>query len=130
MAYRKRAYRKKVPPHLQKMFDSYIETALWSSVDGDGRPLDDTYGPNDISVAFHNAAVTTCRDFLALCKERGLSEALGNDLERIGHDLWLTQNRHGVGLWDGYARGDELTAVAHLFGEVYLYEPRGRITCF
>ena len=41
MASRKRARRKKVPAYLQKMFDAYIETALWSSVDEDGRPLDD-----------------------------------------------------------------------------------------
>ena len=130
MASRKRAHRKKIPAYLQKMFDAYIETALWSSTDEDGRPLDDTYCPGDISVKFHNEAVDTCRDFLALCEERGLSEALGDDLWRVGHDLWLTQNRHGAGFWDGdYDRGDELTAVAVVFGEVDLYEYRGRVTC-
>ena len=122
------AYRKKIPAYLQTMFDAYIETALWSSTDEDGRPLDD--GPCDISVKFHNEAVDTCRDFLALCEERGLSEALGDDSWRVGHDLWLTQNRHGAGFWDGDCdRGDELTAVATRFGEVDLNKHRGRVTC-
>jgi hypothetical protein len=38
--------------------------------------------------------------------------------EQNGHDLWLTQARHGAGFWDrGYGEtGDKLTEAAHLFG--------------
>ena len=57
----------------------------------------------------------------------------------IGHDLWLTMRRHGVGFWDrdaldfplengeafGEAFGDALTKVAKTMGEPYLYQSRG-----
>ena len=30
----------------------------------------------------------------------------------FGHNLWLTQNGHGAGFWDGdYVKGDEITAL-------------------
>jgi len=130
---RRNARRKPVPPDLQSMVAQYIETALWSSTDDGGEPLDRTFGPEHVSVRFHNVAVTTCGAFIAAVEEKGLTVDLANvaeSMEGIGHDLWLTQNRHGAGFWDGdYDRGDELTAVAHTFGCVDLYVYRGRVTC-
>ena len=37
----------------------------------------------------------------------------------IGHNFWLTRNHHGTGFWDGDYEpyGDELTDIAHKFGE-------------
>jgi len=126
---RRNARRKPIPPDLEGMVAQYIETALWSSTDDGGEPLDRTFGPEDVSVRFHNVAVDTCAAFLAAVEEKGLYDALGNDLGQVGHDLWLTQNRHGAGFWDGdYDRGDELTAVAQTFGCVDLYVYRGRVT--
>lgn len=48
-----------------------------------------------------------------------LSDA-GDD-EQNGHDLWLTQGRHGAGFWDrGYGEtGEKLTEAAHRFGELH-----------
>jgi hypothetical protein len=42
---------------------------------------------------------------------------------QIGHDFWLTRNRHGAGFWDrGLGDlGDKLTAAAHTYGESNLY---------
>ncbi len=46
---------------------------------------------------------------------------------QIGHDLWLTRNRHGAGFWDGdYPDdlGQALTDAAHAMGEGYaVYDP-------
>ena len=53
-----------------------------------------------------------------------MSEALGDDLWRVGHDLWLTQNRHGAGFWDGdwpEEIGERLTEISKKFGECHLY---------
>lgn len=44
--------------------------------------------------------------------------------ESVGHDFWLTRNRHGAGFWDGdYAPevGKRLTDAAHAYGSCDLY---------
>jgi hypothetical protein len=48
--------------------------------------------------------------------------------EQVGHDFWLTRNRHGAGFWDrfygdipGEAHGRVLTEAAHIYGESDLY---------
>lgn len=44
--------------------------------------------------------------------------------EHVGHDFWLTRNRHGAGFWDGDlpdALGKRLTDAAHAYGECGLY---------
>lgn len=46
------------------------------------------------------------------------------DLGNIGHDLWLTRNGHGAGLWDGdlpEELGQRLTDIAKSMGNVDLY---------
>ena len=67
---------------------------------------------------------------LRLCRADVVSfvEANQSDLEnldpgQIGHDFWLTRNRHGAGFWDrGLGDvGDRLTKAAHAFGESDLY---------
>lgn len=44
--------------------------------------------------------------------------------EQLGHDFWMTRNRHGVGFWDGdYSEKNEtilMDAVSE-FKEVYVY---------
>lgn len=44
------------------------------------------------------------------------------DPEMVGHDFWLTRNRHGAGFWDRGldVLGDRLTAAAHAYGEASL----------
>jgi hypothetical protein len=51
------------------------------------------------------------------------------DMERAGHDFWLTRNRHGAGYWDEKSRGadadaalDKLTEAAHACGSMGLIE--------
>jgi hypothetical protein len=50
------------------------------------------------------------------------------EAEQVGHDLWLTRNRHGVGFWDRddkvygtVERRDALDRLAVRMGEVNLW---------
>lgn len=102
-----------------EMFDAYLECALWSSTDDDGRPLDDNYGPDDIA----DESLTEMREDVD-----NFAESESDDLDTMsagqaGHDFWLTRNRHGAGFWDRGlgAVGDRLTAAAHVYGESDLY---------
>ncbi len=51
------------------------------------------------------------------------------DMERAGHDFWLTRNRHGAGYWDEKSKGaevdaalDRLTETSHAYGAMTLIE--------
>ena len=98
---------------------SYIETALWSSTDDDGMPMDSRYSREDLSSEAVASIEEDCREFVE--ENAGLLADI--DVEMAGHDFWLTRNRHGAGFWDrGYgAIGDELTAAAHSYGSSDLY---------
>lgn len=103
---------------------SYIQTALWSSTDDDGNPLDDNYSIDNIDSDSLKRLETMCIEFQDKNKEL-ISQALNvTNLGHIAHYFWLTQNHHGAGFWDGdYPEilGDALTAECHKFEEVNIY---------
>lgn len=108
----------------KQMLDSYLETALWSSMDNSneqgGDPLDSNYDFEDIDAETLKQADKDCEEFEA--KAGALLDSL--DMAQVGHDFWLTRNRHGAGFWDGdYEKeiGEKLTELSHEFGEVDLY---------
>ena len=109
---------------------SYIETALWSSMDDTGTPLDDSkYTDAELALETITRFKADCERFQA--EYTKLIEPLDDQILRsfppdshIPHDFWLTRNHHGAGFWDGdypKAIGDELTDLAHSFGECGLY---------
>lgn len=105
-----------------RMFAAYLECALWASVDDDGEPLDSVYVADDIGTDSLEAMRTELADFVGLCEREGVSlDELAP--EQVGHDFWLTRNRHGAGFWDRGlgATGDRLTELAHSYGESHLY---------
>jgi hypothetical protein len=112
-------------PYLEAMVIQYAETALWSSMDDEGRPLEDNYGLEDIApeslAAMRADCATFIGDLLGACEEhRYPMIPAGN----AGHDFWLTRNRHGAGFWDGdypEALGKLLTDVSHAYGEQDIY---------
>ncbi len=120
---------------LGDFFDSYVQTALWSSNDestpSGGEPLDNNYGPEDLSQEAEDAMVADCKKFLDLAWPliEQTSSVRGHDpVGAAGHDFWLTRNRSGAGFWDGDwddeeddKLGDKLTKIAQRFGEVNLY---------
>jgi hypothetical protein len=101
---------------------AYLEAMRWTEEETFVRPGRKGRG---LTAAAMTESLHDCRQFLhekvdvlwRCCLSNGWS--WHETLERAGHDLWLTRNRHGAGFWDGdwpteYA--DELTAAAHDFG--------------
>jgi len=101
---------------MDDMTRHYLITALWSSVD-DETPLDENYGIEDIAQESIEQAEKDCKRFMELAGEIKDTE----DMELIGHDFWLTRNRHGAGFWDGDypLDGERLTEISKGFREVY-----------
>lgn len=120
-------------------FDAFnthmLATALWSSTDDEGEPLDAQYDIHDID---DDSADKLRADALAFyIKARAMIQhddaPLANDFEgsvsarkaaMAGHDFWLTRCGHGAGFWDGdwpEAVGDALSEMAREAGNVDLY---------
>jgi len=114
----------------ESMVNHYLVTALWSSIDNKGNPMDGKYDTADFTVKARSQAVKDCDDFVAACQEAGLEDALfQNGHDTAGHDFWLTRNGHGAGFWDGdYGKeGDALNKIAKRFPEINLYANRGKV---
>lgn len=124
---------KTTTPCLDAFTSAYIETALWSSTDDEGNPLDSGHSEFDLSAETRAKMEADCREFFEACwgtieaaRETG-EVVCGPDFDeygRAGHDFWLTRCGHGAGFWDGdwpepYAK--QLTDAAHAFGNVDLY---------
>ena len=106
--------------NIDTVLHHYIVCALWSSTDDDGDSLD-YYDIEDIDPDTLEAMRADIVDFVESNKELLLSS--GQSDEQIGHDFWLTRNRHGAGFWDrGLGEiGQKLTKACHVYGDVYLY---------
>lgn len=105
---------------MNKLLTQYVETALWSSVDSDGKPLEDISA--ELSPCAKAKMKADLDAFLARYEALSLEDTY--DLTNIVHDFWLTRNGHGAGFWDGdYSErdGELLTDLAHSFGECDLY---------
>jgi len=86
-----------------KCLRQYLETAIWSSNDGD-KQLDEDYGLEDFAP---EAVAQARKDVQEFLKKIG-SVADDLDIEQLGHDFWLTRNGHGTGFWDrGYDKDIE-----------------------
>lgn len=107
----------------------YIACALWvGTYDDDGGP-DPT--SNDLADDARAQLERDARGFYrenvetltAACEKRNGGYVTADGMEHMGHDFWLTRNRHGAGYWDrGLGElGDTLTAMAHPYGEASLY---------
>lgn len=109
-----------------KALNSYLETMLWSTNDNSdekgGEPLDKNYDISDIAPELIEQSK---KDITAFYEKAGDTLDRYDD-KQIGHDFWLTRNRHGAGFWDGdyeevEGDGDKLTEIAQEFGEVDPY---------
>lgn len=106
---------------LNDLVKHYLITALWSSNDEEGTPFDENFGVEDFSGDSLEKAIKDCEEFV---------KKAGDILDRyedtsIGHDFWLTRNRHGAGFWDGdYGKedGEKLTEISESFGEINIHK--------
>ena len=104
---------------------SYLESALWSSTDDDGTPLDAVkYSETELAPETVARFISDCARFRAI-NSALLEQASEHQSEkRQAHDFWLTRNGHGAGFWDGdYPKdlGEALTKASETFGECDLY---------
>lgn len=107
---------------LDEMLTHYVATALWSSTDDDGEPMDGTYTADDLAPETMLALRNDLAGFVDGIESDGIEWRDEWSPDQLAHDLWLTQNHHGAGFWDrGKALGDKLTEWAHSFGTVDLY---------
>src|SRR6056300_403211 len=86
--------------------EAYCQAASWA----DGNDMEP-------SADFERTARRDVAEFLKLVALKGID--VEGRLDEVGHDFWLTRNRHGAGFWDGdwADDGDTLTELAHSFGE-------------
>lgn len=109
---------------MQESTRAYLATALWSSLDENGEPLDSQYNVWNVSEHTVKQSVIDIQGFLELCNHRDIRwwEDI-HDLNRLLHYFWLTRNGHGAGFWDESWSiwGNKLTEIAHMFPEVDLY---------
>lgn len=116
---------------ISPFYSSYCQTAIWASANlgdyatGDNpEPLDDLgYTISDITENGADRATVDCVLFMALNREDIGDEK--QNLERAGHDFWMTRNHHGAGFWDGdwpEEAGQRMTKWAETFGELSLIE--------
>lgn len=98
---------------LEEVVEAYIKCALWAGL------LDDNYGPDDLAPE----AVAAITEEIASFLEANESDLEGLDPVMVGHDFYLTRNRHGAGFWDrGHdEKGERLTKAAHAYGRSDLY---------
>lgn len=99
----------------KEMVNAYIEAALWSTCDENDTPFDAYKDASDLCPDALRYAQDTCSDFLQCVADDDIKVDL--DDAAMGHNLWLTAQRHGSGFWDlGIGQtGALLTTVAHNF---------------
>ena len=100
---------------------SYIEAALWSSIDydNDDTPLDEDFDADDFEPSERLRLDTELAEFVIANRD----DLDGMDASQIGHDFWLTRNGHGAGFWDrGLGeRGSRLSDASKVYGEATIY---------
>ena len=111
----------------KQFISGYIECAFWA--DGNDEQLGANEGPHGSCLeamekdagAFFDANGDTLLEANVYYNEAG--DDIGRNDEHLGHDLWLSRNRHGAGFWDrGLGDvGDKLDKAAKAVGERYLY---------
>lgn len=100
------------------MVDAYIEAIYFTETGDDGQPDRNA----ELTEETRHEAWSACHRLRLACSgEINLSQY--NPVQ-IGHDLWLTRNRHGAGFWDrpeiyGEENARILTLMARAMGEHY-----------
>lgn len=124
---------KSVAYSIKTMVDAYLEAALFSTTGDDDQPLDKKHSLKSFTKEAVEKATFDCQRFLLAIEmpaRRTFGEYAALDYSRLGHDFWLTRNRHGAGFWDGdwpEPFAAEATKISHSFGEVDILVYRKRL---
>lgn len=97
------------------MVSAYLTCAEWAD-----RPDDEGWSEAEFSQEAKDLAWFECCAFLRLAKWHIKDWTM----DQLGHDFWLTRNRHGAGFWDRDFGTEEsrqaLTKLSDVFGEIDL----------
>jgi hypothetical protein len=107
-----------LPRTLHPMIRAYLECAEWSGIDDEQREAFE----NSLADWSPESIARATQDCMAFLGSAG-ADADDIDAEQMGHDFWLTRNRHGAGFWDrGLGElGNRLTDLAHGYGEMSVW---------
>lgn len=108
---------------IKEILNHYLHTALWTE------NLDSEFGTEN----FDSKSRESAEKDIALFIEKAGSLLDSLDLSLVGHDFWLTRNRHGAGFWDGdYEKevGNKLTEISHTFKEINVETENGKVYFF
>lgn len=83
----------------------------------------ETFWREDIEPNSQIQAYQDIKKFIELAGKDAIAEAIQeNGFSQLGHDLWLTRNRHGAGFFNRtYEHEEQLISAAHALKEVDLY---------
>jgi hypothetical protein len=100
----------------------YLECAAWCGylyLSEDSPPVNIDETDYTFSASALASALADCEAFMSIPEVQDCVTRNGLSAEMVGHNYWLTRNRHGAGFWDRGlgADGDTLTHWAHTFGE-------------
>ena len=115
----------------RRIYEGYLTAAAWLSVDDKGAGTFMQSGNFDEQARTH--ALGELKDFLELASVDVREFLSTNQPEQLGHDFFLTRNRHGAGFWDrGLGDlGQRLTEASHTYGETnYYVDEIGNITSY
>jgi hypothetical protein len=80
------------PAVLSVVVEHYEQAACWADGPETG------WADLEIDGSFHEQALKDCEKLLQLMT---IADIPLSNLERFGHDFWLTRQGHGAGFWDG-----------------------------
>lgn len=105
---------------LEALTQAYIEAIYFTETGDRGQPPADA----ELTALCKQQAWVSCRNFHQAITREVPTYLPPLDWVRVGHDLWLTRNGHGVGFWGrpevyGEVGAQWLTAMAVAMGEHY-----------
>jgi hypothetical protein len=107
--------------------EGYMDAAEWTDDESWGEEEKERYEDNGSQ--FSDEAIKDAEEDVKefLKKAEPFLTNYEGTYSQVGHDFWLTRNRHGAGFWDrpkfygGQENADKLTEIAQEFGEVDSY---------
>lgn len=86
----------------EKFFRAYIEAVYFTKTGNADQPESNA----DLTHELLRQSAMDCNRFY-----NAYAELIGDNIEKAGHDFWLTRNGHGAGFWDRpEIYGDEAAA--------------------
>lgn len=100
---------------INQIVAQYLQTAEWADMDNDPEFNEASYSESFLARAYKD-----CQEFFDKADENDWLHDL--DWSDIGHNFWLSRNRHGAGFFDQpFEFADELQELAKSFGECHVY---------